>query len=96
MITKANTIVAVEGLVVDRDEGHSDRLTRRRVEIDSGTGLIRSVGDPEGDADLVLGDDHRIFPGFIDVHVHAGRTRPTRMPTRNPSQLPDELLFAVA
>lgn len=71
MITKANTIVSIEGLVVGRDDGHDDRLARRRIEIDTGSGLIRSVGEPEGEADLVLGDDHRIFPGFIDVHVHA-------------------------
>ncbi len=71
MITKANTIVAVEGLVVSPDDGHSDRLVAQRIEIDSGTGLIHSVGEPEGEADLVLEDNHRIFPGFIDVHVHA-------------------------
>jgi dihydroorotase len=43
---------------------------RGRIEIDEATGLITKVGVPTGEADVVLKDEI-IFPGFIDLHVHA-------------------------
>jgi dihydroorotase len=43
---------------------------RGRIEIDEASGLITSVGIPTGKADIVLKDEI-IFPGFIDLHVHA-------------------------
>ena len=43
---------------------------RGRIEIDQTTGLITKVGEPTGLADAVFKDE-LIFPGFIDLHVHA-------------------------
>ncbi|MFA6520163.1 MAG: dihydroorotase [Candidatus Paceibacterota bacterium] len=43
---------------------------RSRIEIDQATGLISKVGTVTGAADIVLKDE-LIFPGFIDLHVHA-------------------------
>jgi dihydroorotase len=43
---------------------------RGRIEIDEATGLITKVGVPTGEADIVLKEEI-IFPGFIDLHVHA-------------------------
>ncbi len=42
---------------------------RRRVEIDTKSGLIARVGEPTGEADLVTGN--LVFPSFGDIHVHA-------------------------
>ncbi len=42
--------------------------TRKRIEIEDG--VITKVTEPLGEADLVLNDE-LIFPGFIDLHVHA-------------------------
>lgn len=42
---------------------------RRRIEIDD-LGMIVKVAEPTGEADMVLKDE-LIFPGFIDLHVHA-------------------------
>lgn len=71
MITKARDTLTVEGLVVGDGDADDDSFTAQRVEIEKSTGLICGVGEPEGRGDLVLGEDHLIFPGFIDVHVHA-------------------------
>lgn len=71
MIHRKNERFVVEGAFVSHAAGGKDSTVRQRVEIDLGSGLIASVGKPEGNADLRLGDDHIIFPGFIDVHVHA-------------------------
>ena len=46
-----------------------DGQKRKRVEIGN-DGLISRVGNPTGKADVVLKDE-LIFPGFIDLHVHA-------------------------
>ena len=56
-------ILAIEGITADTG-------TRRRIEIDQTTGLILKVGEPTGLAGIVLKDEI-IFPGFIDLHVHA-------------------------
>ena len=54
----------IEGNVVN-----TEGTERSRIEIGD-DGLIASVGTQTGKADIVLGDE-LIFPGFIDVHVHA-------------------------
>jgi len=48
----------------------NNSLKRARIEIDETSGLIANVCEPTGRADEVLKDEI-IFPGFIDVHVHA-------------------------
>lgn len=57
-------MITIEGNIVDRAG-----VARRRVEIGD-DGLIAKVAEPTGVADLVLGEE-LIFPGFIDLHVHA-------------------------
>jgi dihydroorotase len=54
----------IEGNIVNK-EGQK----RARVEIDD-AGIITKVTEPMGQADLIL-DEELIFPGFIDIHVHA-------------------------
>jgi dihydroorotase len=54
----------IEGQIVSLD-----KTSRGRIEIGD-DGLISSVGKETGSADLVLKDE-LIFPGFIDIHVHA-------------------------
>lgn len=71
MITKATERVIVEGPVVSRAAPAGEHTVRRRIEISAGTGIIERVGEAEGSGDLLLDDDFLIFPGFIDVHVHA-------------------------
>ncbi len=58
-------MLSIEGNIV-----HIDGVRRGRVEIDSNTGLISKVGSETGTADLVLKEE-LIFPGFVDLHVHA-------------------------
>jgi dihydroorotase len=57
-------MTTIEGIIVN-NEGQ----TRKRVEIDD-SGIITKVAEPTGIADIVLKDE-LIFPGFIDLHVHA-------------------------
>lgn len=57
-------MLTIEGQIVNIDS-----TTRGRIEI-GGDGLIVKVGEPTGQADIVLADE-LIFPGFVDVHVHA-------------------------
>ncbi|MFA6000126.1 MAG: dihydroorotase [Candidatus Paceibacterota bacterium] len=56
---------SIEGKIVNKDGAE-----RGRIEIDQDTGLILNVGPDTGIADVVL-QDEIIFPGFIDLHVHA-------------------------
>lgn len=42
-----------------------------RVEVSGETGLIENVTSATGKADVVCGSNELIFPGFIDLHVHA-------------------------
>jgi dihydroorotase len=56
---------SIEGIIVN-----TDGQKRGRIEIDRNTGLIAKVGELIGDADVVLKDE-LIFPGFVDLHVHA-------------------------
>ncbi len=60
-------MTTIEGIIVNTD-GH----TRKRVEIDD-AGMIVKVSDTDGMgmADIVYKEDELIFPGFIDLHVHA-------------------------
>lgn len=60
-----NQIFSIEGIIVNTEE-HK----RARVEIDQNTGLISKISEPTGIADIVLKDE-LIFPGFVDLHVHA-------------------------
>ncbi len=59
-----NKMISIEGKIVN-----IEGITRGRIEIDH-DGLILSVGPITGKADLVLKDE-LIFPGFVDIHVHA-------------------------
>jgi len=54
-------MLSIEGTIINK---------RGRIEIDEATGLITKVGEVTGSADVVLKDEI-IFPGFIDLHVHA-------------------------
>ncbi|KKS24527.1 MAG: Allantoinase, partial [Candidatus Nomurabacteria bacterium GW2011_GWC2_41_8] len=54
---------SIEGIIANTGE-------RKRIEIDQTTELITKVGEPTGVADVLLKDE-LIFPGFVDLHVHA-------------------------
>lgn len=75
MIQRTSHLLTIEGHVVSHRAAGDNATVRQRIEIDLKTGLIQSVEDAETPgapaADLSLGKDHLIFPGFIDVHVHA-------------------------
>jgi dihydroorotase len=57
--------MTIEGKIVN-----IDGVRQGRVEIDESSGLITSVSQPTGKADLVFKEE-LIFPGFVDLHVHA-------------------------
>ncbi len=57
-------MISVEGNIVNKD-----KVFRGRIEIDQ-SGMIDKIGEPKGDADFIF-EDELIFPGFIDLHVHA-------------------------
>lgn len=61
----SKNLFTIEGIVVNADE-----KKRKRIEIDKNTGLIEKVGRVTGKADFVFKEE-LIFPGFIDLHVHA-------------------------
>jgi len=56
--------VIVEGVFVN-----SDRTFKGQIEIING--VIRNIGKNLGNADFSFDDNHLIFPGFGDVHIHA-------------------------
>ncbi len=58
-------MLSIEGNIVN-----TSSTKRGRVEIDEVSGLIVGVTEPTGVADRVLKEE-LIFPGFIDLHVHA-------------------------
>ena len=58
-------MLSIEGLIVAGDKPY-----RGRIEIDQSSGLITKISSPTGTADIVLHEE-LIFPGFIDLHVHA-------------------------
>ncbi len=57
-------MISLEGKIVNMD-----RVFRGRIEIGE-SGIINRIGEPTGDADFIFKDE-LIFPGFIDLHVHA-------------------------
>ena len=57
-------MLTLEGNIVTKD-----KVFRGRMEIDQ-SGTISKIGSPTGVADFVFKDE-LIFPGFIDLHVHA-------------------------
>lgn len=71
MIQRAPSTISIEGPTVTHRAGSGGGAVPLRVDIDLVTGLIADVGPITGRADLSLGEGHWIFPGFIDVHVHA-------------------------
>ena len=64
MLINQNTMLTIEGKIANKEQ------KRCRIEIDTTSGLIVKVGEPTGEADILLKDEI-IFPGFIDLHVHA-------------------------
>ncbi|TSC78030.1 MAG: dihydroorotase [Parcubacteria group bacterium Gr01-1014_24] len=46
-----------------------NKVFRGRIEINQ-SGIINKIGEPTGDADFIFKDE-LIFPGFVDLHVHA-------------------------
>lgn len=57
-------MLTIEGNIVN-----TNKTFRGRIEI-SDRGTISKIGIPEGVADFVFKDE-LIFPGFVDLHVHA-------------------------
>lgn len=60
-----NNILSIEGNIVN-----NFGQLRQRIEIDKISGLIIKVSDPVGSADFIFKDE-LIFPGFVDLHIHA-------------------------
>ena len=56
-------LFAIEGTIANTGE-------RKRIEIDTASGLISKITDVTGVTDILLKEE-LIFPGFIDLHVHA-------------------------
>ena len=54
---------SIEGIIANTGE-------RKRIEINTDTGLISKISEPTRITDVILKDE-LIFPGFIDLHVHA-------------------------
>src|SRR3990167_2787843 len=48
---------------------NKDKVFRGRIEINE-HGIINKIGSPTGVADFIFRDE-LIFPGFVDLHVHA-------------------------
>lgn len=67
-------MLSIEGNIINnlptQGSVRTNENTRHRIEIDEVSGLITRVSTPTGVADVVLKDEI-IFPGFIDLHVHA-------------------------
>lgn len=58
-------MLSIEGTIILKNKEF-----RRRIEISQKTGLISKICKATGKADILLADEY-IFPGFIDLHVHA-------------------------
>ena len=59
----------LEGLIIN-----SHQAKRTQIAFDQSSGLIVEVGDTlvnQNKVDYYYGDDDLVFPGFIDIHVHA-------------------------
>ncbi len=59
-------MLSIEGIIVNTRE-----CKKGRIEIDQEVGIITKIGEPTGVADLVFNKGELIFPGFVDLHVHA-------------------------
>ncbi|MEK7140410.1 MAG: dihydroorotase [Patescibacteria group bacterium] len=59
-----NKLLSIEGNIITKD-----KTFRGRIEIDE-SGMISKIGSPTGVADFIF-QEELIFPGFIDLHVHA-------------------------
>lgn len=57
-------MLSIEGTIVN-----FNKVFRGRIEIDQ-SGIINKIGSPTGVADFIFRDE-LIFPGFVDLHVHA-------------------------
>ncbi len=57
--------IKIAGKIVNHDE-----VFTASISIDPASGLIQSVDRGSTESDLDIGDS-LIFPGFIDLHVHA-------------------------
>jgi dihydroorotase len=68
MITRTSNLVVIEASAV---LAGAEEASSRRIDIDLSSGWITAVGPPRGTGDLVLGDEYLVFPGFVDLHVHA-------------------------
>lgn len=49
----------------------STYVERKKIVFDEVTGLIQSVGNPDGHADFKYPDDCLLFAGMGDIHIHA-------------------------
>ncbi|MCF7833872.1 MAG: dihydroorotase [Candidatus Pacebacteria bacterium] len=58
-------MLSIEGNIVKENN-----VERGRIEIDIASGLISKITETTGVADIILKEE-LIFPGFIDLHVHA-------------------------
>ncbi|MEK9181773.1 MAG: dihydroorotase [Patescibacteria group bacterium] len=56
-------------LAIEGNIANIDKVFRGRIEIDR-NGTINKIGSPTGVADFIFRDEI-IFPGFVDLHVHA-------------------------
>jgi len=59
-------MLTIEGKIINHNNESFGR-----VEIDERTGLIVKVSPAKGLADIECGEECLVFPGFIDLHVHA-------------------------
>ena len=57
-------MLTIEGNIIN-----INKVFRGRIEINE-SGIINKIGEPTGGADFIFKDE-LIFPGFIDLHVHA-------------------------
>ena len=60
-----HSMFSIEGRIIN----HSGE-SKQRVEVNTDTGIVVKITEPTGSADLIL-QDELIFPGFVDLHVHA-------------------------
>ncbi len=74
MINRSSSLLTIEGHVVSHRASGENQTLRERIRIDTESGLIESVENVDAGslgADLSLTSEYLIFPGFIDIHVHA-------------------------
>ena len=60
------TFQIIEGTTISSSE-----IKYQQVKVNLRTLLIEDVGENIGTADIILPKDSYIFPGFIDIHIHA-------------------------